>query len=287
MSDTNPEKHTMQTATNDSAFAGSVPENYQRYLVPLIFEEYARDIASRVRVATGGTVLETACGTGVVTRELAAALASGVKLIATDFNEPMIEIARSTMASGDGAEFRVADATDLPFDDDSFDAVVCQFGVMFFPDVCLGYREAARVLKAGGSFIFSVWDSLEKNPMSGVVYDTLRAAAPKSPPEFLRTPFGYHDLSLIKNQLQASGFGEIEFAVLPQISRAGSARDAALAFAAGSPAGPEAVEKGLADGGLAVIERAIEQAFGPGAIEAPMQAIAITARGCVPTTLQR
>lgn len=134
------------------------------------------------------------------------------------------------------------------------------------------------MLKPGGSFIFSVWDSLEKNPMSGLVYDALRAAVPDDPPEFLRTPFGYNDLSLIKNPLQSSGFGEIEFAVLPQTSKAPTAREAALAFAAGSPVGPEAIEKGLGDGGLEVIERALEQTLGSGPIAAPMQAITITAR---------
>ncbi len=250
-------------------FSGSVPENYQRHLVPLIFEDYAHDLASRV---PPGRVLETACGTGVLTRKL---LAAGNQVIATDLNEPMLEVARSGSAQ---AEFQVADATDLPFPDAQFDAVACQFGVMFFPDVCRGYQEARRVLKPEGIFAFNIWDSLANNPFKDVAHRALAAALPDDPPTFLEIPFGYTDLRLIKDQLQSSGFGEVQMSVLPRPCRAASARDVAIALANGSPVGPEATEKGLADGGVEVIQHALTQAFGSGPIEALMQAIVIVAR---------
>ena len=193
---------------NDShrTFAGSIPENYQRYLVPLIFEDYAADLAGRLELPDGGAVLETACGTGVVTRHLLAGLGDGARLTATDLNPGMIAQARTVLGEAPALALQEADATDLPFDDGAFDAVVCQFGVMFFPDKAKGYAEAARVLKPGGQYLFNVWDSLAHNRLSQAAHETVGALFPDDPPNFLELPFGYHDLSAILRALQAAGF---------------------------------------------------------------------------------
>ena len=119
--------------------------------MPLLFEDYAADLAQQLAVPSGGAVLELACGTGVVTKHLRSALPASTRLVATDLNPGMLETAQRMLRGVTGIEFQIADGTDLPFDDASFDAVVCQFGVMFFPDKARGFSEAARVLKPSGT----------------------------------------------------------------------------------------------------------------------------------------
>ncbi|MEM7226409.1 MAG: class I SAM-dependent methyltransferase [Pseudomonadota bacterium] len=260
-------------------FAGSIPENYQRYLVPLIFEDYAADLAGRLEVQSGGAVLETACGTGVVTRHLLARLPQGGLVIATDFNPGMIVEAKARLGEAPGLSFQEADATDLPFDDGAFDALVCQFGVMFFPDKAKGYAEAARILKPGAPFLFNVWDSLAENRLSQLAHDTLGALFPEDPPSFLELPFGYQDMTAILRALQAAGFAHVDFSVQPRLSRAPGAQDVAAAFCRGSPLANYLAERGEESEAqaLAALIQALEAAFGKGPIEAPMQAIQIRA----------
>ena len=140
-------------ANVDIAFVGSVPELYTRYMGPMFFEPYAADLANRLGGMASGKVRETACGTGIVTR----ALADTMGITATDLNQPMLDFAKS-QPGGEGIDWQQADAQNLPFPDRSFDIVVCQFGVMFFPDKEKVYREALRVLKPGGRFFFNVWE---------------------------------------------------------------------------------------------------------------------------------
>ena len=139
---------------------GSVPENYERHLVPLLFLDYGADLASRLEAPAGGAVLETACGTGAVTRHLQPRLPADTALTVTDLAPPMVEQARKIVGEHPGIEYRPADATDLPFADAAFDAVICQFSLMLFPDRKQGMREAARVTRPGGRFVFNVWDRL-------------------------------------------------------------------------------------------------------------------------------
>ncbi len=188
-------------------FVGSIPEIYDRHLGPLLFEHYAADLAGRVTVPPGGRVLELACGTGIATERLRAALPEDVEIVATDLNEAMLDLARSKRGNLANVHYQVADALDLPFEDGSFDAVVCQFGVMFFPDKAAGAREAARVLKPGGTYVFNVWDSLDRNPVIKVAQDTISGFFDGDPPTFLSIPFGYHALDPITVLLQDAGFG--------------------------------------------------------------------------------
>ena len=136
-------------ANVDVAFVGSVPELYTRYMGPMFFEPYAADLANRLGGMASGKVLETACGTGIVTRALAAALPDTVAITATYLNQPMLDFAKS-QPGGEGVDWQQADAQNLPVPDRSFDIVVCQFGVMFFPDKEKAYCEALRVLKPDG-----------------------------------------------------------------------------------------------------------------------------------------
>src|SRR3954447_737702 len=217
-------------AATDKLFAGSIPELYDRFLVPLIFQPYARDLAGRVAGVQPRDVLETAAGTGVLTRAMLATLPAHARITATDLNQPMLDHAARDPGAG-RVTWRQADALALPFEDQRFDVVACQFGAMFFPDKVEGYREARRVLKAGGSFMFNVWDRIEDNEFADVVIDTLATIYPQDPPRFLaRTPHGYHDVAKLRDDLEAAGFASIAIVTRGEISKAASARDPAIAY---------------------------------------------------------
>jgi len=219
----------------DKVFAGSIPENYDRHMVPLIFEPYARDIARRAASLRPGTVLEIAAGTGVVTRALAPKLSSDASYAVTDLNQPMLDYAASRQAPDSRIAWRQADAQSLPFDDASFDLVFCQFGVMFFPDRILAYREAKRVLKPGGHFLFNVWDRIEENIFADDVTNALARIFPDDPPRFLaRTPHGYHDVDRIRSDLENAGFSDLAIETKAERSRASSPRVPAVAYCQGT-----------------------------------------------------
>ena len=155
-------------------------------------------------------VLETAAGSGVVTRALAPKLAPDARYVATDLNQPMLDYAAARQNTDSRISWRKADAQALPFEDATFDVVCCQFGAMFFPDRPSGYREARRVLKPGGCFLFNVWDRIEENVFADDVTNALAAFFPDDPPRFLaRTPHGYHDTALIRRDLEKAGFSDV------------------------------------------------------------------------------
>jgi len=260
----------------EASFGGSVPERYDSALVPLIFEDYARDLAGRVHVPEGGRVLELACGTGVVTRHLRSLLPPSVNLVATDVNPDMMAVAERSLAGRAGVEFRLQDATNLDLADAAFDAVVCQFGVMFFPDKDRAYAEAARVLKSNGSFLFSTWEPLENNPLFQSVQDAVESLFPEDPPQFIRVPFGYHDVEAIRAAVARAGFTRVTATKESGTSRAASARDAATTFATASPLAPILAEIGT-DKAVGAFEQFLAARFGRGPIESPTQAILFAA----------
>ena len=196
----------MSSYGSDKVFAGSIPELYETYLVPLIFEPYAADLVARLASRPLARVLEIAAGTGVVTRAMASALPETVSIVATDLNQSMLDQA-AVRGTKHPVTWRQADAMKLPFADDAFDAVVCQFGVMFFPEKRVAYSEVRRVLRLGGIFIFNAWDRIEENEFADTVTTALEALFPHDPPRFLaRTPHGYHDVETIERDLAAGGF---------------------------------------------------------------------------------
>lgn len=268
-------------SATDKLFAGSIPEIYDTYLVPLIFEAYASDLARRVAEAAPARVLETAAGTGVVTRALAPLLEKGARYIVSDLNQPMLERAASRQEADERLVWRQADALHLPFEQDSFDAVFCQFGVMFFPDRIAGYREALRVLKPRGRFLFNVWDRIEENDFARVVTDVASAIFPSDPPRFLaRTPHGYHDVEQIEAELRKAGFSAIEIATLQRRSDAPSARDPAIAYCQGTPLRNE-IETRDPQALKTVTDRAadaIAKKHGEGPVSGKIQAHIIVAR---------
>jgi len=267
------------TAT-DKVFAGSVPEIYERFFVPLIFEPYALDMASRISAAKPHDVLETAAGTGVLTRALAARLAPDARITATDLNQPMLDQATARQSDPQHVTWRQADALALPFPDQSFDIVACQFGAMFFPDKVQGYREAGRVLRPGGVFVINVWDRIEDNEFADVVTERLARMFPNDPPRFLaRTPHGYHDGDRIRDEIRAAGFHDASIDAVEAVSEAASARDAAVAYCHGTPLRNE-IEARAPDGlahATDAATQALEERYGTGPVAGRIKALMIAA----------
>jgi len=259
-------------------FSGSVPASYDRLMVPLIFQPYAEELARRARGMAPDRILETAAGTGAVTAALHAALPQA-QIVATDLNPPMLEVAAERLGAGD-VRFLAADAQDLPFENDSFDLVVCQFGAMFFPDRVRAHSEARRVLRQGGHYLLAIWDRIERNVLTDVSQQTLIELFPDDPPLFMREgPFSYTEPSAIERDLHAAGFTTVEIETVEKRSRAGSAHDAAAALCYGTPMGVEIQDR--APGGLERVFDAVHgkfQAFErDGEVDAPMSAHIVTA----------
>jgi ubiquinone/menaquinone biosynthesis C-methylase UbiE len=259
----------------DAKFGGSIPQLYDRLLVPLIFQPYADDLAARVaRVVheRPARVLEIAAGTGVVTRALAQCLPPSSTIVATDLNQAMLDQA---IAAGTAhpVRWQQADAMSLPFPDAAFDVVVCQFGAMFFPDKAAAYAEARRVLRPGGQFVFNVWDRIEDNDFAQVVTDALAQAFPLEPPRFLaRTPHGYHDLATIADDLARAGFTTPPvWSTLAARSRAVTPDVPAIAYCQGTPLRNEIAASRLAEA-TALAAAAIAQRFGAGPVDGKIQA---------------
>jgi len=269
----------------DKLFAGSIPDIYDRFLVPLIFEAYARDLAGRLAKTEPRDVLEIAAGTGVLTRAIAARRPSEARIVATDLNQPMLDHAAARQPHDDRPhdgriQWRQADALALPFEDHSFDVVACQFGVMFFPDKVQGYKEARRVLKPGGHFFFNVWDRISENEFADVVTQALAALFPHDPPRFMaRTPHGYHDVERIREELNEAGFASISVEAVAERSKAASPRDAAIAYCQGTPLRNEieARDASRLEDATKRAADALAERFGSGAIEGRIRAFVITA----------
>jgi len=264
----------------DKDFVGSIPEIYDTYLVPLIFDTYAQDLATRVAALDPVSVLETAAGSGVVTRALVSELSSEAKYTVTDLNQPMLDHAASKQATDSRITWRQADAMALPFEDGSFEVVVCQFGVMFYPDRMAGYSEAYRTLKPGGTMIFNVWDRIETNEFADVVTAAAATVFPDNPPLFLpRTPHGYHDEGLIREELREAGFSAVSYDSIDAISSAPSPHHPAIAYCQGTPLRNEIEERdaSLLDRVTDCAADAISDRFGTGDVEARMRGHVITA----------
>lgn len=264
-------------ATIDSAFSGSIPAIYDRWLVPLLFEPWADDLAARAAALHPGDVLETAAGTGVVTERLARAL-PGARITATDLNAAMIERA---VARAPRVATRAADAQALPFPDAGFDLVVCQFGVMFFPDRIAAQREARRVLRRGGTYLFNVWDRIERNPVSQTVAEAVAALFPEDPPRFLdRTPYGHYQTDLLVAELKSVGFTGVRVETLEKRNGRVAAHDAAEGLCRGTPLSMEINAHG-SDAMVWAVEAAAAQlaplVASDGLIDAPMTAHVLTA----------
>ncbi len=271
----------MTTHRSDKIFDGSIPELYETYLTPLIFEPYAQDLAQRVKSEPVSNVLEVAAGTGVVTRAMVDALGAGVSIVATDLNQPMLEYGASVRADAN-VTWQQADAQALPFADQMFDAVVCQFAVMFFPDRAKAYSEALRVLKPGGQFHFNVWDEIKENEFACTVTESLAGIFPDDPPQFLaRTPHGYSNIDEIAADLKSGGFTHSpKIETVAARSRALDPSIPATAYCQGTPLRNEIESRdaSLLEHATDVATEAVAERFGSGAVDGKIQAHVFSVR---------
>ncbi len=260
-------------------YIGNIPQHYDRNLGPLLFADYAADISRRVAACSPRQVLEIAAGTGIVTRQLRNLLPAGTRLTATDLNPPMLEIARTKFLPDELVEFQQADATALPFADGSFDAIVCQFGVMFFPDKDKSYREVLRALIPGGHYLFSVWDSHRHNPIGRIAHEVIGSFFPADPPQFQSVPFAYRFES-IKESLIDAGFTDISAVVVQLQKEVRDLASLARGLVYGSPIIDQVRQRGGVEAEQIVdaIVRKYRDEFGREPANVPLQAIVFSVR---------
>jgi SAM-dependent methyltransferase len=258
-------------------FNGSIPSFYDRFFGPFCFEPYAADLARRITAGPGARVLELACGTGILTRRLRDVLPAGAQLVATDLSAPMLEHARAKLAGAD-VHWRTADAQALPFKDGVFDAVVCQFGLMFLPDKPAGFREARRVLRAGGAFVASTWCAIDENPAARIVAETILRLVPDDPPRFHEIPHGFHDVPAIERMAREAGFHRVEIARVDLEGRAPSARHVATGFVRGTPLAAMLAERRVDhEGMINAVARALHSGDDAIPHASPLSALVVTA----------
>jgi ubiquinone/menaquinone biosynthesis C-methylase UbiE len=260
-------------------FTGSIPAAYDRYLGPMLFEPYADDLAARVVVPPAAAVLELACGTGILTQRLRRALPARVTLTATDLNEPMLSYARGKLPNA-VVTWQQADAQQLPFPDAAFEAVACQFGVMFFPDKAGAFAQVRRVLKPHGLFAFNVWQSLEENSFGRIARDTIARYFTGDPPTFYDVPFGFHDIPYIRGLLRSARLNLVVCEPVELEAKSPSAQDAARGLVTGNPVVLDVTERATASA-EAIIE-AVAQGLaaegGAAPLRLPMRALVFLAQ---------
>ncbi len=266
-------------STPATQFTGDIPGYYDRHLGPIIFEDYAADLAKRAAAIGGDDVLEIASGTGISTMALRKALPASTRITATDLNEPMLEIAKGKLASAQNVAFRQADAMALPFDDGAFDLVCIQFGVMFFPNKPAAFSEARRVLRSDGTLLFSVWSTMQANPFAEIAHADAVKFFPENPPQFYLTPFGYADIDKARADLAEAGFRDVDHEVVRFQKEVPDWRHFAIGAIYGNPliVDIQASKSVKPEDMVAAIAGELEARFGKAPARMPLEAIVYAA----------
>lgn len=263
-------------------FDGSIPELYDSCLGPVLFRFAAVDLAKRLaqELKSGSNVLEIASGTGIATEQLWRILPPDVRITASDLNQAMLDLARDKRGRMTGVDYLQADVSELPFDNEQFDAVACQFGIMFFPDKPRAVSEMARVLKPGGTLIFNVWDSLSENPAVKLTHDTISSFVSGAPPTFLETPFGYHHCRTIKDLLLGANLADVQISVVPEVVQGADPYSLARGLVCGNPGVVEIRERASKEPEEIVqfVGDVLTEAFGANPSRIPFQEIVFSAK---------
>lgn len=248
---------------NSTQFTGSIPQYYDRAMGPVFFQPYAALMAERVASLSPKRVLETAAGSGIVTRALRDALPRETEIMATDLSAPMLDVAKTKFRTDENVAFLPADAQTLPFDDAAFDAMVCQFGVMFYPDKAKAQSEARRVVAKGGRYLFSVWNPSPGTPWHDVASAAVARAFTVDPPTFYQVPFSYAAIDPAVAALKSAGFSRIRCDVLPVVSPIADIAVFSRGLVFGTPFAEQARARG-ADPEIfaASLEKDLRAAFG-------------------------
>ena len=266
-------------STSHIAFSGSIPAIYDACLGPLLFEFSALDVAQRVSShVTNGTVLEIACGTGISTQALRKALPDDVEIVATDLNPGMLEFAQAKRGELPGMKYEIADAQELPYEANSFECVVCQFGIMFFPDIPKALFEMNRVLKPGGFVVCNIWDTLEANPIALMAHETVAKYFDAEPPSFLKVPFGSCDEESTLHIFRRQGFENMQSDIVEALVESSSPSDIARGFVEGNPGIIEIQDRAKASPQVNMDDliSKIETRYGPNPMQIPFREIVFT-----------
>jgi len=272
----------MNTATArpiNVQFSGSIPRNYDVHLGPLFFEPFSELLAERIAALAPSAVLELACGTGRLTRHIAQRLDKSARIVATDINPAMLEFAKQQLPNED-IEWNAVDAVSLPYPDKSFDLVVVQFGVMFYSDRTMAYREALRVLRPGGRMLFTCWNRVDMNPAAQATQGVVGQFFPVDPPAFYTIPFAYHETVLIREEVLTAGFDRVQIELLEPEGAARTAADAATGLLEGSPIHTAIVDRDpqLLPAMRTELEARLAKRFGRFDLRVPLSAWAVEAR---------
>ena len=258
-------------------FVGSIPAIYDAHMGPMLFEPYGREVAKRLPRDVR-RVLEIAAGTGRLTRHLLAALHDDGTIVATDLNEPMLAIGAERVGADPRLTWRTADAQALPFEAARFDAVFCQFGLMFLPDKPLGLREMHRVLRPRGTLVLTTWDTLAKNRGSQVLHELANESFPSDPPLFMALPFSMADPDALRTLVRDAGFADVVVETVALPGEAESAAHLATGFVRGNPLWNQLVARGVDAAAFeAAVAGALAAEFGDRPCISPLSAHVVTA----------
>ena len=269
-------------ADSHASFSGNIPEIYDQHLGPAFFEAPAAHMAKKIADAVSGVanarVLEVACGTGIVTEALRSALADDVEIVATDLNPAMLDYAQSVRGGLANVTWQQADGQDLSTLDGAFDAVVCQFGLMFFPEKEKGLAEMARVLNPGRTLAVSTWESLEKNTLPALGQQVLATFFYENPPMFLSVPFGMPDPGVVTALLMRAGLDQVQIQTIGFEYERPTARHLAIGMVTGNPGIHEINERANAPAEeiIDAVAKAMAQDFGDNPLKAHSHAIFAT-----------
>ena len=211
-----------KAAADTGQVSASAAEIYDDFFVPALFGAWAGPLCEAAEVGAGHAVLDVACGTGATTRDAARRVGPQGHVVGLDLNEGMLDVARSRAPA---IAWTQAPAEALPFADETFDRVLCQFGLMFFDDRSTALREMIRVLRPGGRLALSVWDDADTSPGYAAMIALIDNMFGSEAADALRAPFVLGDRQTLRGVLDGGGLAEADIQTVQGTARFASIRE--------------------------------------------------------------